>query len=124
MTLFEVAGGEFAVRLMIHDFVGRAFADTMIGFLFRNADIARVREMEYQFAAAHLGAGVKDEGRPLTDAPRVHRILDGQFARRLQILKDVLHAHHCPLEVIEHWVRHTESLRTRIVRDTESCGAN
>lgn len=121
-SLFEQAGGEFAVRLMIHDFVGRAFADTMIGYLFRNADIARVRDMEYQFAAAHLGGEVLYQGRPLTEAHRPHRILDGQFARRLQLLRDVLAEHSCPPQVIDHWVRHTEALRGKIVFDDMSCG--
>lgn len=121
-TLFEQAGGEFAVRLMMHDFVGRAFRDTMIGYLFRNADIDRVREMEYQFAAAHLGGEVTYRGRPLTEAHRPHRILDGQFARRLQLLRDVLSEHRCPPAVIEHWVRHTESLRSKVVALDVSCG--
>jgi hemoglobin len=122
-SLFEQAGGEFAVRLMIHDFVGRAFDDTMIGYLFRRADIARVREMEYQFAAAHLGGEVAYQGRPLTEAHRPHRILDGQFARRLQLLRDVLAEHRCPSQVIEHWVRHTEALRSKVVFEDMSCGA-
>lgn len=122
-SLFELAGGEFAVRLIIHDFVGRAFADTMIGYLFRRADISRVREMEYQFAAAHLGADIVYQGRPLTEAHRPHRILDGQFARRLQLLREVLEAHRCPPQVIEHWLRHTEALRAKVVLDDASCGA-
>ncbi len=121
-TLFEQAGGEFALRLIIHDFVGRAFTDTMIGFLFRDADISRVREMEYQFAAAHLGADVKYQGRPLTEAHRRHRILDGQFSRRRKILEEVLHAHRCPPQVIDHWMRHTEGLRSKLVLEDESCG--
>lgn len=121
-SLFEEAGGEMGVRLIIHDFVGRIFSDTMIGYLFRNAEISRVREMEYQFAAAHLGADVQYQGRSLPEAHRQHRILDGQFARRLQILKDVLVAHRCPPEVIDHWVRHTQGLRHRIVASDETCG--
>lgn len=94
----------------------------MIGYLFRRADIERVREMEYQFAAAHLGAEVGYQGRPLTEAHRPHRILDGQFARRLQLLREVLEAHHCPRPVIEHWIRHTEALRSKVVLDDASCG--
>lgn len=121
-SLFDQAGGEFPIRLMINDFVGRAFTDVMIGYLFRGADIARVREMEYQLAAAHLGAKVVYAGRPLVEVHRPHRILDGQFARRLQLLKDVLRDHECPAQVIEHWVRHTEALRNRIVLSDVSCG--
>lgn len=121
MSYFEQLGGEFSLRLIINDFVGRVFADTMIGYLFRNADIERVREMEYQFAAGHLGGPVSYQGRPLTAAHHVHHILDGHFARRLQILKDTLRDHGCPAEVVEHWVNHTESLKAKILRSNAAC---
>lgn len=120
-TLFEQVGGEFSLRLIINDFVGRVFADTMIGYLFRGADIDRVREMEYQFAASHLGGPVAYQGRPLRNAHEAHHILEGHFARRLQILKDVLLEHGCPQAVVEHWVSHTELLRTKILGSDAAC---
>ncbi len=114
-------GGEFSLRLIINDFVGRVFADTMIGYLFRNADINRAREMEYQFAASYLGGPVLYQGRLLTSAHEAHHILDGHFARRLQILKDVLAEHRCPPSAVEHWVTHTERLKSKIVGSDAAC---
>ena len=122
-SLFEQVGGEFGLRLIINDFVGRVFADTMIGYLFRQADITRVREMEYQFAASHLGGGVVYQGRPLTATHQGHHILDGHFARRLQILKDVLTEHGCSSEVVSHWVKHTELLKSKILSTDAKCNA-
>jgi hemoglobin len=120
-SLFEQVGGEFGLRLIINDFVGRVFADTMIGYLFRKADIQRVREMEYQFAASHMGGSVVYQGRPLTAAHHAHHILDGHFARRLQILKDVLATHGCPNDVVTHWVTHTEGLKSKILSADAKC---
>jgi hemoglobin len=120
-SLFDQVGGEFSLRLIVHDFVGRLFVDTMIGYLFRSADITRVREMEYQFAASHLGGPVAYQGRPLAAAHHAHHILEGHFARRLQILKDVLIEHRCPPQVFDHWVKHTESLKSKILSAHAQC---
>ena len=48
---YDRLGGEMALRALINDFVATVFDDVMIGFFFRNANRARLEEMEYQHAA-------------------------------------------------------------------------
>ena len=114
MTLFETLGGEPALRRIVDRFVDRIFDDVMIGYLFRAADRERVKAKEYELAAAQLGASVVYTGRPLREAHQPHRIKGGEFMRRLQILKDVLAEERAPASVVEHWLRHTESLRAAV----------
>jgi hemoglobin len=73
-SLFEKLGGEARVRAIIDVFIDRVFEDRMIGFFFRNADRARIKEMEYQLAASFLGADVKYTGKALGKAHVNHPI--------------------------------------------------
>lgn len=113
-TAFETLGGEVKLRAVIDDFVDRVFGDLMIGFFFRNADRARIKEMEYQLAANFLGGPVTYQGRPLDQAHAKHPIMGGHFARRRQILKETLDAHGLPDDVKKLWLDHTDALRPLI----------
>jgi hemoglobin len=119
-TQFEQLGGELAVRRIVGDFIDRVFADRMIGFFFRNADKERIKELEYQLAAAFLGAAVKYQGRPLGQAHAKHPIMGGHFARRKQILKETLVDHRVPESIKAAWLEHTENLRALITAQTGS----
>jgi hemoglobin len=124
-TLFEDLGGEAALRPIIERFVDRIFDDVMIGFFFRNARRERVKAMEYEFAAKHLGADIEYTGRPLDEAHRAHPIMGGQFARRLMILKETLQQFQVPEHVKQHWLAHTESQRPLITADSgRECDAD
>jgi hemoglobin len=116
-TLFEQMGGESALRRVVDTFVDRVFDDTMIGFFFRNASRERVKEKEYEFAARHLGADIPYTGRPIRDVHAPHRIMGGQFNRRLQILKETLEEMAVPAIVRDHFLRHTEALRGQVTPD-------
>jgi len=120
-SLFDELGGEPVLRSVIRTFVDRMFSDPMIGFLFRNARRARVAEKEYELAAQHLGAEVTYTGKPLRDVHAPHRILEGQFARRLEILRSTLEAAALPREVIEHWLAYTERLRPLVLGADSEC---
>ena len=111
---FERIGGETALRAIIGDFVARVFDDVMIGFHFRQANRARIEEMEFQHAAEHLGGPHVYEGRPLRAAHAPHRIMGGQFERRLKILTDVLEKHDVPASIRERWLAHNRALRGEI----------
>jgi hemoglobin len=113
-TLFERLGGEAALRAIIERFVDRLFEDPMIGFFFTKASRQRIKDKEYEFAAAHLGANVEYTGRPLTEAHSTHPIMGGHFMRRLEILKQTLREFAVPQAVFDHWVRNTERLRSAI----------
>lgn len=117
---FERIGGEPALRAIIDDFVDRVFDDVMIGFMFRRASRERLRAMEYQHAAAHLGGPVVYEGRDLREAHAPHRIMGGQFERRKKILADVLVSHHVDEDVARRWLAHVESLRGLVTSDAGS----
>src|SRR5207253_2649763 len=98
-------------------FVDRVFADPMIGFFFRKADRQRIKDKEYEFAALHLGADIEYTGRPIQAAHAAHPIMGGQFARRLEILRQTLHEAGAPERVIAHWIAHTENARSVVTRD-------
>lgn len=119
-TLYEQLGGEAKLREIIDAFIERVFADRMIGFFFRQADKKRIKEMEFQHAARFLGADVEYRGRPLDEAHARHPIMGGQFARRLQILKETLESFEVPKHIRDAWIEHNESLRPLITRDAGS----
>lgn len=119
-TFFEELGGEPVVRRIVSDFMDRVYADRMIGFFFRHADKDRIKELEYQLAAAFLGAGLKYQGRPLAQAHAKHPIMGGHFARRKQILKETLDSHGVPEFIKAAWLQHTENLRALITTQTGS----
>ncbi|HEY7168117.1 MAG TPA: group 1 truncated hemoglobin [Candidatus Binatia bacterium] len=110
-SLFEKIGGEEKVRQIIETFVDRVFEDRMIGFFFRNANRARIKQMEYQLIAKFLGADVQYHGKPLQLAHGKHPIMGGHFARRRQILKETLESYKVPEPVIGVWLEHTDRLR-------------
>jgi hemoglobin len=116
-TLFDELGGEPVLRSIVGRFVDRLFADPMIGFFFRKANRERVKDKEYELAAQHLGAPVEYTGRPIQQVHAVHPIMGGQFARRLEILRQTLIEAGAPERVITHWIHHTESLRSLVTRD-------
>ena len=117
---FDRIGGEPALRAIIAEFVDRVFDDPMIGFMFRRASRERLREMEYQHAAEHLGGPVVYGGRALREAHAPHRIMGGQFARRKKILSDVLVAHGVDEAVAARWLDHVEALRHLVTYDPGS----
>lgn len=120
MSWFDDIGGEPALRAIVDDFIDRCFADVMIGFLFRRAAPARIKRFEYEHAAEFLGAGAPYGGRPLDTTHARHRILGGQFDRRLQILRETLDAHGVPPAVRDAWLAHQQSLRHLVTADPDS----
>ncbi len=119
-TRFDQLGGEEKLRVIVSAFIDRVFEDRMIGFLFRNADAKRIKEMEYQLAAEFLGAPIVYRGRALDVAHAKHPIMGGHFARRRQILKETLEAYDVPQAIREAWLLHTDSLRPLITSQAES----
>ena len=117
-TFYEELGGEDKLRQIIDTFIDRVFADRMIGFFFRHADKGRIKEMEFQLTAGFLGADIQYRGRPLQEAHARHPIMGGQFARRLQILKETLEEFGVPKHIQAAWLDHTERLRPLITRDS------
>ena len=110
--------GADGLRAIIDDFVDRIFDDYMIGFHFRQASRERIKEMEYLFAARHLGSTVEYTGKPLREAHAPHPIMGGQFMRRQKILLDTLRDHGASDPIIEHWLAHNEQLRPLITGDS------
>jgi len=119
-SLFEKMGGEETVRQIIDTFVDRVFEDRMIGFFFRDANRARIKQMEYQLIAKFLGADVQYHGKPLQLAHGKHPIMGGHFARRRQILKDTLEFYKVTGPIIGVWLEHTDRLRPLITAQSGS----
>ena len=119
-SLFDKLGGESGLRPIINTFIDRVFDDRMIGFFFRNADRARIKEMEYQLAANFLGAKIEYRGKALGKAHANHPIMGGHFARRRQILKETLESFGVAEEIKMALLRHTDSLRPLITPESGS----
>ena len=119
-SLFEQLGGETKLREIIDTFINRVFEDRMIGFFFRDANRARIKEMEYQLMANFLGAGIEYQGQPLDKAHAKHPIMGGHFARRRQILKETLESHCVPEKIKNAWLEHTDALRPLITPQNSS----
>ena len=119
-TLFDRLGGETKLREIIETFIDRVFEDRMIGFFFRNADRARIKELEYQLAAGFLGADIHYQGRPLAKVHSNHPIMGGHFARRRQILKETLESFQVPEEIQTVLLTHTDQLRPQITPESGS----
>ena len=118
-NLFDQLGGEPVLRAIIDRFVDRVVADTMIGFFFARVNKERLKQLEYEFAAEHLGANVVYSGRPLQQAHQRHAIMGGQFRRRLTILKETLAEFGVPAHIVEHWVEHTLALESSVTPDPD-----
>lgn len=116
-TRFEALGGEFALRAIIDDFVERLFADTMIGFFFARASKDRIKQKEFEHAAAWLGAPIAYTGKPLREAHAKHPIMGGQFARRRALLERTLRDHGLDETLIADWLAHQDSLRDQVTQD-------
>lgn len=120
---FERLGGEAGLRPIIDDFVARTTRDLMIGFLFARVSVARLNELEYRYAAEHLGAPVTYNGRPLREAHKSSPISSGHFGRRTMILRETLARHGVPDDIAARWLAHIEAQRGEIVGHFEdACG--
>ena len=113
-TMFEQLGGMAVLQRIVDVFVDRVFDDVMIGYLFRHVDKKHIKAMETQFAAEFFGANIKYKGRNLKEAHAIHKIKGGEFARRKQILSDVLDHFQVEASIKQAWLDHTESLRAQI----------
>ena len=119
-SLFQRLGGEAKLREIVDTFIDRVFADPMIGFFFRHADRARIKEMEFQLAAEFLGAEIKYSGQPLDKVHAKHPIMGGQFARRRQIFKETLEFFEVQDEIKSALLNHTDRLRPLITPESGS----
>lgn len=113
--------GEGALRAVVADFYERVFRDVMIGFMFQGKDKARLVRLEWELAAAMLGApGVKYTGRPMRAAHAQTPIFGGQFERRLELLRQTMRDHKVDDEIQRVWIDHALSLRAQVTRDRGS----
>jgi len=113
---FEELGGAPELRRIVDRFVDRMFDDVMIGFFFANVDRARLKQREFEFAAQELGAAIAYTGRAIGVAHGARTIFDGQFARRLKLLRDTLDEFGVPERVREHWLSRTLALSDQVVK--------
>ncbi len=106
--------------MVLTDFIGRAFDDFIIGYLFEGRDRQRIIDHEVSLAAAHLGGPRAYEGRPLGEVHQPLRINRGHFLRRLALLRTVLRDHDIDEGVITRWMDHDAKLEA-VVTDGTDC---
>ena len=115
-SAFDIIGGEWALRAIIHDFVDNMIEDPMIGFFFIGVDPHRLRDKEYEMTARFLGKKLEYTGKNLRDAHKGRPIFGGQFDRRRQLLLEAMKRHQVPPEIETLWLSHVDQLRSQIVR--------
>lgn len=120
--LFDRAGGEPVVRAVVQRFVDRMYEDRIIGFFFAGKDRERVARHEYEHAARVLGADVPYTGRPIPGLHRPLRINNGQFRRRLALLRQELGRAGIPEDICAVWIEAQERMQ-RMITDGTDCGA-
>ncbi|MFT7669270.1 MAG: hemoglobin [Planctomycetota bacterium] len=118
-SLMDLAGGELGLRTIIEDFYSVVFGDAMIGFFFKGQDRQRLIGLELEFVMRFLGADQIYSGRSIKEAHAIHRIMGGQFNRRLQILKEAMARHDLHEEVQAAWIAHTLDLRSQVTPNAE-----
>lgn len=101
---------------MVAHFYDAVFADDMIGFFFRSADKARLIAKEYELIAEILGGPVSYSGRPLRSAHASHRIMNGHFFRRVQLLRHSMQVAGLPQAAIDAVVAHNLDQQLEITR--------
>lgn len=116
-TLYDRIGGD-ALRRVIADFYDRVYADVMIGFMFQPFDKQRLIDKEWELTARFLGADQRYTGTPIRQAHARHRIFDGQFDRRLQLLRNTLRDHQVAPEISAAWIDHQLALRDQVIAGT------
>lgn len=119
MTPYERIGGEPVVRGIIERFVDRMAADTIIGFRFAGADLARIKQHEFEHAAQSLGAQLPYTGRPIAGLHQPMRINAGQFRRRLALLRQELERADLPAEVEAEWMKEQRRMERAITDGTD-----
>lgn len=116
-ALWERAGGAAGIRAVLVDFYDRVFADVMIGYLFRDADKARLVDKECELTLAALGAEVAYSGRPIDAVHRPLPIMGGHFMRRRTLLAEAIARAGLPTDVRDAWLAHTDRLRPLVTPD-------
>jgi len=120
MSYYDELGGEAPLRAILHEFVERVTSDLMIGFFFAGIDETRLAQLEFEHAAAFLGGPVTYSGRDLKSAHKRHPIMGGQYARRREILRQIMLRHAVPEHIASAWLAHQDSLRGEVTRDSGS----
>lgn len=118
--LWERVGGEAPVRAVVARFVGRMAADPIIGFFFAGKDLDGVVQHEYEHAARVLGGPVAYTGRPIPELHRALRINNGQFRRRLALLRQELGREGIPADISGVWIEAQERMQ-RMITDGTDC---
>jgi len=116
-SLCERAGGRAGIRAVLADFYDHVFDDLMIGYLFRDADKARLIEKECELTLAALGEDVPYSGRPIDLVHRPLPIMGGHFMRRRKLLADAIDRAGLPPDVRAAWLAHTDRLRPLVTPD-------
>lgn len=115
MTGLDRLGGMPRLERAMQRFVGEMAADFVIGFLFAGKDLDRIARHEAELAAALFGGDAPYTGRPLASLHRPMRVHQGQFRRRLFLLRRVLEAEGFAHEVVDAWIAHHQAMATAIV---------
>ncbi|MED5374259.1 MAG: group 1 truncated hemoglobin [Myxococcota bacterium] len=119
MSDYEALGGEPGLRAIVNDFIDREAGDFIVGFFFEGHDLARIKEMEFQLASAHLGGPHRYTGRGMGSTHAPHPINAGHFRRRLAILRTVLREHGADEAIIERWLDHDRRLESLVTNGQE-----
>lgn len=97
--LYELLGGEAALRAVIAEFYKRVQADTRLTSFFKNTDMARLQERQLQFFTQALGGPANYKGPDMRRAHAHLHIEQFHFDRVASHLVDTLAAFNVPSDL-------------------------
>jgi hemoglobin len=116
-SVYERAGGEAGIELILKDFYRRMSQDVMIGHFFDGKNTDEIAMKQKLFLMRAMGASATYPGKaPALAHVALPKILSGHFDRRLRILEATLTDHGLPLEDIRSWVELESAFRPAIVQ--------
>ena len=114
-SLFDRLGGAETVLEMVNEMYARVLQDDELAPFFKNTDMKRLREMQFEFLAAALGGPVRYSGSELQAIHAGRGITPHHFSRFIGHLADAMQEHGSTKVQINEMLGHVAMYRDRIV---------
>lgn len=116
--------GEDLIRKAIGEFYERAFADTMIGYLFAGTQQEQLTAQQSAFVIALLGGPRRYNGKALTRAHQHLGLRPAHFGRRQVLMRETLTDLALEPELAGAWLKLEDGLKGLVLGTASSCLAH
>ncbi|SDX62814.1 hemoglobin [Halobellus clavatus] len=95
-TLYERLGGHDGIRAVVDDFYDRLLEDDLVGPLFEDADLERLRKTQTDFLCEAAGGPETYDAAPVEEAHSHVPFTEAHIERAVEHLQDSLDAYDVP----------------------------